>query len=237
LFKETQQKIYVATFHKLGYDIIRRVNHVTPSVFQKDVRSFVAESLEEHAKDPAYEAKLLKYILYHRVQAKSEFEFKSEGEYREYLETNPPTTIRYHRVKSYGEMMIVNFLTEHGVQYQYEAEYPVDTRTEEYGHYHPDFFLPDYNLYIEYFGVDRNGRVPDYFSPRGGKDASSAYQEGMQWKRKLHQQYGTTLLECYAYENFEGTLLRHLEENLEKFGVEMKSYSLSEVLRNSGQNR
>lgn len=236
LMKETNQKIYVATFHKLGYDIIRRVENITPNISQVDIRSFTLEDINKLIQDKGYQKKMMTYLLYNRVQERSEFSFQDEGEYREYLETNPPTTILEERVKSYGEMVIANFLTQHGVKYDYEKSYPVDTRTEEYGQYHPDFYLPEYDMYIEYFGVDRKGSVPAYFTAEDGRSATAVYQEGMRWKRSLHQQNETRLIECYAYEHLEGNLLKCLEDRLVKAGVRLRSLNLSEVLSIAGQN-
>ena len=236
LMKETNQKIYVATFHKLGYDIIRRVENITPNISQVDIRGFTLEDINKLIQDKGYQKKMMTYLLYNRVQERSEFSFQDEGEYREYLETNPPTTILEERVKSYGEMVIANFLTQHGVKYDYEKSYPVDTRTEEYGQYHPDFYLPEYDMYIEYFGVDRKGSVPAYFTAEDGRSATAVYQEGMRWKRSLHQQNGTRLIECYAYEHLEGNLLKCLEDRLVKAGVQLRSLDLSEVLSIAGQN-
>ena len=236
LHKETNQKIYVATFHKLGYDIIRRADGITPKVCQKDIRSFALENIAVQCQNRKYQSKLMRYLLFNRVQEKSEFEFQSESEYQDYLELNPPTTILEERVKSYGEMVIANFLTQHGIRYEYEAAYPVDTRSEEYAQYHPDFFLPDHNVYIEYFGIDRKGRVPAYFSGKGNLSASEAYQEGMTWKRSIHQQHGTTLIECYAYEHFEGTLLKKLQGRLLAEGIQLEELSLQELISKTGQN-
>lgn len=50
-------------------------------------------------------------------------------------------------------MDIANFLMQNGIQYIYEQPYEIDTRTSEYGQYYPDFYLPDYKIYIEYFGI------------------------------------------------------------------------------------
>ena len=236
LLAETNEKIYVATFHKLGYDIIRRAEQITPKISQIDIRSFTLDDLKRLSQDRSYQRKLMLYLLFNRVQERSEFDFQSESEYQDYLETNPPTTILEEHVKSYGEMLIANYLTQHGVRYEYEKAYPIDTRTEEYGQYHPDFYLPDYDIYIEYFGIDRKGNVPDYFSEKGNLSASEAYQEGMRWKRELHHENGTKLIECYAYEHFEGDLLKNLEENLIKAAVPLKELSLSELISQTGQN-
>ena len=236
LMKETSQKIYVATFHKLGLDIIRRAEGITPNICQLDIRSFTMDSLQDLAQSKSYQALLLQYVLYHRVQARSEFSFENESAYQDYLETNPPTTILDERVKSYGEMMIANFLTQHNVHYQYEAAYPIDTRTEEYGQYHPDFYLPDYGIYIEYFGIDRNGNAPAWFQGKGKLSGQETYRASMDWKRELHKKHGTQMLECYAYEQMEGRLLECLEERLLSAGVKLCSLSLDTVLEKCGAN-
>ena len=145
--------IAASTFHKLGLNIISQVNSVMPRITQISLRKFVKEQLILNMQSDAYLNLLSSYLLYNRVVAKSEFEFKSQKEYDEYLKLNPPTTVNNETVKSYGEMDIANFLMQNGIQYIYEQPYEIDTRTSEYGQYYPDFYLPDYKIYIEYFGI------------------------------------------------------------------------------------
>ncbi|MCP1445038.1 hypothetical protein J3D54_004170 [Pseudomonas sp. GGS8] len=38
----------------------------------------------------------------------------------------------------------------------------VSTRTAERRDYHPDFYLPAFDLYIEHFGTDRQGNTAPY---------------------------------------------------------------------------
>ena len=230
LQKETNEKFYVATFHKLGYDIIRRAEEITPKVYDGNVNAFALDYIS-NCTDASYQRKLLNYVLYSNVKEKSEFEFDSVEDYKEYLTVNPPTTINDEKVKSYGEMLIANFLAQHGIRYEYEPPYIADTRTEEYKQYHPDFYLPDHNIYIEYFGIDRNGNVPSYFSEKDGKSASEAYNESIVWKRKTHKDNGTTLIECYAYEHFEGVLLDNLKTKLGD--IELRELSIDEILGSS----
>ena len=45
----------------------------------------------------------------------------------------------------------------------------------------PDFFFPDYKIYIEHWAVDKNGKVPDWFK---GEDPSKEYIEGMEIKKR-----------------------------------------------------
>ncbi len=227
--KETGCKIAASTFHKLGLNIITKANGVKPKITHISLGGFIRKKLEELMNDPEYVRKLSTYLLYNRVQSKSEFEFKTEAEYREYLQLNPPVTIRNESVKSYGEMDIANFLLQNSVEYMYEAAYKVDTRTTEYGQYYPDFYLPDYGIYIEYFGIDKNGNVPKWFANKNGVPASLAYRQSMEWKRALHKQNGTVLLECYAYEKLEGNLLANLEKKLAGSGVKMTPMSPQEL--------
>lgn len=226
---ETGFPIQASTFHKLGLNIIAKVNGIMPKITHIDLHKFVREQLELLMRSEAYLARLGGYLLYGRSNAKSEFDFETKAEYEKYLQTNPPTTINHEVVKSYGEMDIANFLNHNGILYLYEHEYEVDTRTEEHAQYHPDFYLPEYKIYIEYFGINRNGQVPSYFAEKDGLDASRAYLDSMEWKRNLHKENQTTMIECFAYEKFEGTLEDNLARQLEANGVVLHPKSAQEI--------
>lgn len=226
---ETGERIQASTFHKLGLNIITKVNGVTPKITQLNLRKFVREQLLENMRSDAYLGRLGRYLLFGRVNAKSEFEFESKAAYDEYLKLNPPTTIKNEVVKSYGELDIANFLTQNGVAYLYEFPYEKDTRTEEHAQYYPDFYLPEYKIYIEYFGVNRRGEVPAYFSEKDGKSASQSYRDSMEWKRTLHAENGTVMVECFAYEKLEGALQEKLAQQLEANGVRLQPKSAQEL--------
>lgn len=229
IHSETGENIEASTFHKLGMNIIAAVDGVKPKITQLSLRRFIKAQLQNLMKSADYICLLNTYLLFHRVMAKSEFDFQTEQEYREYLSMNPPTTLRNETVKSYGEMDIANYLVQNGINYIYEHPYVIDTRTEEFEQYLPDFYLPDYDIYIEYFGIDREGKVPPYFRSENGVSASERYQASMAWKRQLHRDNNTVLLECFAYEKFEGTLLEELEKKLKDANVEMNPKSAEEL--------
>lgn len=234
LHKELGQPITAQTFHKLGLDIITSVQGKKPLIFSSDIRQYVRSQLDCLMADASYLMKLCIYLTYNGVVQKSEFDFQTEEDYLSYLRYNPPVTLKKETVKSYGELDIANFLMQNGINYIYERDYPVDTRTSEYGQYRPDFYLPDFDLYIEYFGINRRGEVPSYFSGKNGLSATQAYQEGMQWKRRLHRQNGTRLIEVYAYEKLEGQLLARLEERLKHAGVPFKPLSANDIWEQMG---
>ena len=222
---ETQYPIAASTFHKLGLEIIKSVEGKVPKIYSDGTSSFVREYMRTKIKDDAYLRKLCDYALYYRGSERSESDFKNKQEYNDYLISNVPTTLNGEVVKSYGELDIANFLYQNQIIYEYEPSYKFDTNNEEYGQYHPDFYLPDYDLYIEYFGINREGEVADYFNSRHGKSATEEYIDGIKWKRKLHEEKKTTMVECYAYEKFEDTLLTNLEIKLYGNKVELKPLS------------
>lgn len=227
--KETGCAIDASTFHKLGLNIITKVNGVVPKITKVVLRKFVEEQLKLNMNNSEYLYLLSSYILYNRVKSKSEFEFKTQEEYNEYLELNPPKTIQNEPVKSYGEMDIANFLLQNDIRYIYEFPYKVDTRNNEYGQYTPDFYLPDYDIYIEYFGINKNGEVPSYFSGSHGMSATEAYQASMTWKRETHKANNTTMIECYAYEKLDGSLLENLKKHLTAKSVKLSPKSAEEM--------
>lgn len=220
--EETGYPIEASTFHKLGSNIIKECTEIIPKITEIKLGKFIREKLSIYMQQHEYRNLLASYLLYHGIPARSEFDFNNEAEYKDFLEANPPITLKNEQVKSYGELDIANFLAQNGIEYRYEAEYPVDTRTSEYAQYYPDFFLPEYDIYIEYFGIDRQGEVPAFFSCRNGKSASQAYHESMEWKRELHREHGSVMIECFAYDKLEGKLLTVLEKQLEEHGVSFK---------------
>lgn len=219
LNKEIGKPIAAQTFHKLGLDIITTVQGKKPKIHSTDIRQFVRKQLDVLTQDTVYLRKLCVYLTYNGTEQKTEFDFQTEDAYLSYLKYNPPVTLKKETVKSYGELDIANFLTQNGITYVYEQEYPIDTRTSEFGQYHPDFYLPNFDLYIEYFGINRQGDVPPYFTGKNGMSAAQTYQEGIKWKRELHRKNGKRMIEVYAYEKLEEQLLPRLEERLKKAGV------------------
>ncbi len=229
LLSETEQKIDALTFHKLGLNIISKVDGVVPKITQLNLRKFIKDQLALNMQSDTYLNCLGSYLLYNHTIAKSEFEFGTQEEYNDYLKLNPPTTINNEIVKSYGEMDIANFLMQNGINYIYEQPYEIDTRTSEYGQYYPDFYLPDYGIYIEYFGINKIGNVPPYFKGKNNMTANEAYHSSMEWKRTLHKDNKTTLIECYAYEKFENKLLDSLKKKLEESEVVFEQLSSQDL--------
>ena len=104
-----------------------------------------------------------------------------------------------HNVRGSQEAHITNFMLMLGYGAEYEKPYVVPIGTK----YEPDWYLgvaadsTRRHVYLEHFGIDRRGGTRDDI------DASS-YNQGMAWKRGVHHQGGTRLLETYTYDFTEG---------------------------------
>ena len=108
--------------------------------------------------------------------------------------------------------------------------------TEINREYTPDFYLPDYDIYHEHFGVNRNCEAKFLEG-----EESKKYTEGIKWKRSLHNEKGTELLETYSYYMKENRLLQRLEEKLKDEGVEIKDvdfrYLVSKIAERDEVNK
>ena len=126
-------------------------------------------------------------------------------------------------VKSHEELVIANFLACKGVKVKYEAPYSAETANTRHRQYQPDFYLPDYDIYIEHFALKENGEAP-----RGWH----RYREDVDWKRGIHRQNGTPLIETYSWQHGDGSLLAELERRLREYGVRFEPVPPERLLQN-----
>mgnify|MGYP003624277061 CR=1 FL=1 len=236
--------IEVNTFHSFGRKVIGEATNDMPSVIEE--KQFYAEMrniFNSLFKDSDYASKVIKFITEYRLEPKDDNDFKSHGEYITYLKENNIRTYKTVEVvingrrtmlreycKSLEEVQIANFLFLNGVNYKYEEPYQYKTSDNIYAQYKPDFYLPDYDIYIEHFGlIDRYNNVPHWFSSPNGLSAKDKYNSDIAWKRNTHSNYQTTLVETFSYENKEGVLLEKLKTKLESEGVVFKQRTNEEI--------
>lgn len=98
-------------------------------------------------------------------------------------------------------------------------------KTIKLKNYSPDFYLTQDNIYLEHFGVNKNCEALWL-----DKEDSDKYREGINWKRQLHKNYGSNLLETFSYYMSEDRLLKRLEEKLKQAGVEVKEINLKYLI-------
>jgi len=236
-------QVEASTFHKLGLDIIKLADGARPEVSdENELGSFVHDFFEnELINYPDLIKSLTEYFAYYleipedmekyqsigelyEVEKNADLEtIKSRYEQEKYIrETGADkakalTTLNNEKVKSLEETKIANFLFLNGIKYEYERQYEHDGGDPFRKAYKPDFYLTDYKIYLEHFGVSKNFTVP-WLPPI----EEQKYLDGIRWKRELHELYGTKLIETYSYYNSEGVLLSKLKELLEENHVEFK---------------
>ena len=232
--------IQAKTFHSLGLEVIAKATKTKPTLASWEQSSLAAEKLiwgiiEEETKNPTVYAWLLKFFAYHVSTYKSNFEFDDEIEYkkfiydsdllplRESLRNDLITLKNAERVKSFEELEIANFLYLNNIEYEYERSYEFDTATELHRQYEPDFYLPQYEIYLEHFGIDKKGNTAPYVD-------RDQYNQGIEWKRSLHKEKGTKLIETYSWMRQEGHLLDSLEWLLLKNNVVFDPIPYEEAL-------
>ena len=115
-------------------------------------------------------------------------------------------------VKSQGERLIADFLFLNGVNFEYERRYPFETADETHGQYHPDFYYPDVDLWHEHWALDQDGNPPSSFA---------GYRDSMDWKRRIHADHGTRLIETTWADIVFGDGLNDLANRLTAAGIEL----------------
>lgn len=237
------------TFHKFGKDIIAQCEQKEPSLFDENqFKPLLKRFFNELIKDKDYLAKVTEYFVDFLKPDKPQSEFATQGDYIQYIKdqnfrtyklvetpTRSRKTFKMEVVKSIEECRIANFLLFNGVEYEYELPYEFDTSSESFRQYRPDFTITQNGkkIYLEHFGIDRDGAVPPFFARDGEtrEQAKAKYHEGIRWKRDLHKTKFTTLIESYSYEWWEGTLFDNLRTKLSGVGITLSPKSPEEIWR------
>ncbi|MYB41875.1 MAG: AAA family ATPase [Chloroflexi bacterium] len=222
--------VHVATFHAFGRRVIAEVEVApTMSKLAEDEARLIAvidRILVELVSDPRQSRAVTDFIDRHRTDYRSQFDFETPGEYYDHVRRSELRTLGGDLVKSFEELEIANFLTRNGVSFSYEQHYPLETATTRHRQYRPDFYLPDHDIYIEHFALDREGRPPKGWT---------GYADGVAWKRGIHAENGTTLIETYSWQQREGVLRGRLRAQLEEAGVTFERVSLRTLLKDLGR--
>ena len=233
--------VTVDTFHALGLKILTEV-YGKKIAIEEQLKAYITRFFrEELTMKPKIANDVLQYVALYSYAPPVNIKYNNDGELFLNLKkldlrtlkdrllsfsTNrrKRETLKNEYVKSNEELAIANYFFINGVKYEYERPYEIDTSTPDKRQYTPDFYLSDYGIYLEHYGIDREGNTPQY-----DKNASDEYKRSMQWKRQTHEANGTKCLETYSYEFNEGTLFDNLKMRLLENGVEFKPISSSEV--------
>lgn len=240
--------VEATTFHKLGLDVIKNNLGYRPDIFD-DLSGFIHHFFDSELLNHQDLVKsLTEYFTYYleipedmssysslgdlyELEKSSDLEtLKSKYDREKYIaqsgfaKSKDMTTLNGERVKSLEEIKIANFLFMHGINYEYEKLYPFESDDPNRKAYRPDFYLSDYDIYLEHFGITKDYKCP-WLSPV----EESKYIDGINWKRSFHQKNGTKLLETYSFYMKEGRLLTELENLLISNGISFCSKDFNDV--------
>ena len=203
-----------ATFHSFGLEVIGRATGAKPRLARwldqgEDVAMVlrIADELRDASESFRHHWDLYR-LLFANVPADLA-ENEPDG-YDHATRRAGYRTFAGEVVKSHGERMIANFLYLNGVDYVYERPYDVDVSDSTHSQYRPDFFYPGVGVWHEHWALGRDGKPPPEFE---------GYAESMAWKRQVHAQHGTRLLESTWAEVMFGDGLARLENELTRLGL------------------
>ena len=219
--QNTGLTITAETFHALAYKIIGRVegskpalaDHATDTLqYHNLIKDIVENIVEQNTKNSRL---VIKWFSHLRLEQKTEWDFETAHQYYTYLKRQDLRTLQGEKVKSYEELKIANWLYTNGIEYKYEPTYEHKLPSSGKRTYQPDFLLTETGIYIEHFGLRREKLVD------GSERLITApyinredYLKQIEWKRKVHSENQTRLIETYSYEQSEGRLLTSLKEKL-----------------------
>ncbi|MDV3244799.1 MAG: UvrD-helicase domain-containing protein [Nitrososphaerales archaeon] len=225
------QDANVRTFHSLGRELAKLSHSFRTGV--ADItrqQDFIRDSVKRLQSNREFGILLLNFALETTSHERTAKDFTTPEDYYLYLRRQKYITLQAREVKSVAERDIANFFFLNGVEFAYETPATWADRSDRYRQYQPDFYLPEYGIWMEHWAVDRQGRVPDWFPVVRSGDASTRYKEGMEWKRGQFKKHGRRLIETYGYQWQEGTLIPELKRQLEENRVEFRELPMQEIL-------
>ena len=239
ILKLNDNRVSCSTFHKLGKDIIDDGNFksdIAPEDYlEKVIKEYLSKDIIDDPEKSKHLIKLHAYYMHIQnsedkdfgdvIELEKGFDLTTLKYKYESRKTKDLETLKEEKVKSLQELIIANFLFLNGINYEYEARYEYDTRNYTYRQYHPDFYLPDYEIYIEHFGINREGRAPQY-----NEIEEKRYLDGIEAKREIHKEFRTKLIETYSYDFDNFNIENVLEEKLKKNGVIFKPVDYKEII-------
>lgn len=242
-FKET-----ISTFHAFGKRIVDEYHSLGNKSSEdkliwkwKEWKSVISEKekdevlklvLDRLKKVSLMQSILWEYLLYYSTPELVVSDFKNINEYYENTKRSYQTLMKNEywyniTVKSFWELIIANYCIINWIKIEYEPKNHYYT-TDNWGkkQYRPDFYLPDYNIYIEYFWVDKDWKTAPFI-------ANDKYVLRMNQKITNHEKSWNQLIDLrYAdLQKWKDFLLNKLRINLEKFNIKTSNKIEDHILK------
>lgn len=183
----------------------------------------IDEELSNNLKDDNYTRNLVLYLLHYHQNTYSSLAFSDKNSYNDYLDSLNLKTLKGETVSNPAILNITDFLTENKVNYK------IKNILEDNEIF--NVISLDNDIDIIYFELDEKGERPVFF-----KDS---YIETVDKIRSDYENSGTKLIECYAYEKKNGSIINNLYTKLYDAGVKFaleESHTLLDLLEKQNPN-
>ena len=205
--------VKVKTIHALGMEVIKQIQGKNPNVLSTfsekndKLKVFITKIINEIPPDHELNQQLALYFSEYLVPYKPIEDFESVEEFLSWRRMNSLITLNGDWVKSHGELVIGNYLYSNNIAHSYETKYKYIES------YRPDFHITGTEIYIEYYGIDKNNDTAPWID-------RDKYNNSILWKRNIHQEYNTTIIEI-TYEDFKSGIWKN------KLHTELKNNNLN----------
>lgn len=203
--------VRASTFHAFGLDCVGQATGKRPSLATWVEQGCESEKILQIVKELSEEDTAFRFAWedYRLIYGSQRYPLGEETPTDRDKEAKRPgyRTARGEIVKSKGEQLIADWLLLNGVDYQYEAPYEHDTATASHRQYRPDFYYPDIDCWHEHWAIGHDG-----------EPVFENYAASMRWKKDLHREYGTDLIET-TWSNVYRYGVGELEKQLVARGV------------------
>lgn len=212
---------HISTFHSLGkmtYDKSHN-NSLGVAKHSSDETlyiSIIEDLINESLLDSKFNTAFLEMYNATYYPEPDYEQINSDEDYNIYINNIGLRSLKGDLLKGFGEIEIANYLFLNGIDYKYEPSYSKLTGIELGYSYTPDFYIKDKKLYLEHFGIDKDGNTRSDIN-------KEKYHQEMEKKRNLHKENETTLIESFHYEFLDGSLTDNLEKKLKEHEVSFKS--------------
>jgi len=209
------RNVNVRTFHKLGKDILEHTGKRFPTtdiVNENKKYETIQKIFSQKIRDePEYYTLFLNFAK--TLNDKEKEDAKTKDETLAYVLEQTCYAIDRTKVNSRAEKEIMDFLLTSKLNGK-----PIEVKYEpDLSFFRPDFYLPEYDLYIEHWALNEKGEVPEWF-----KQSTEEYKKTMEMKKKWFAEHDKLLVETFTHE--------YREDNPSEF-IELLKKRITEKLQ------
>lgn len=219
----------IVHYHSFGNQIVKNARPVALDPVKSDELKDLIEDLTNRftEEESDFSKHYYEYLVHYDDDFLDETDFESKEKYLMARRKKTYETLKEETVRTKVQKQIADFLYRNQIEYQYDQ--PISWMDEGRGNrrYEPDFYLPKYDVYIEYWGLDENKEPLSWID-----DSDRQYLNTKEWVTNQYAKHDQTVLNIYDYQ-FESSgkkFEKYLENLLEDAEIELNPLSYKEFV-------